>query len=91
MWVNTEKVMGDYSTLYQRQEPTHTGRPVPTHVMKFRINNDIPREADVEAEVPHLLLNKAGGHMHLISEKFNKWLREAYPEEGTPKPPNTEI
>ena len=38
----------------------------------------------------HLQLHKAGGHTHLRTEHFNKWLREEYSSEGTSTPPSTE-
>ena len=37
--------------------------------------------------VQQLCLNKAGGHTHLCSEHFKKFLRETYPAEGTSIPP----
>ena len=72
-----EKVTGDYAALYRQEDPTIPGRPVPIHIRPFRINNDAPTEAtvEVEAAIRRLLLNKAGGHTHLRSEEFKKWLR----------------
>ena len=48
-----------------------------THTMLSKINDEVPTEAEVEASVRRLRLNKAGGHTHLRSEHFKKWLREA--------------
>ena len=43
-------------------------------------------EAEVDMAVHCLLLNKAGRHAHLRAEQFMKWLRKAYPVEGTYTP-----
>ena len=72
---DTAKVTGDYDTLYWREDPTPTGRPVLIHVKPFRINDEVPTEAEVEAAVNRLLLNKAGIHRHLRAENFKKCLR----------------
>ena len=48
-----------------------------THTILSKINDEVPTEVEVEASVRRLRLNKAGGHTHLRSEHFKKWLREA--------------
>ena len=60
-----EKVSWDYSALYQWEDPSPPGRPVPTHVSPFKIDNGVSIEAEVEAEVPQLRVNRAGGHTNL--------------------------
>ena len=42
-----EKFTGDYATLYRREEPTTPGRPGPTHITPFKVNYNIPSEAEV--------------------------------------------
>ena len=68
------KVTGDYFELYQREDPTLPGRPVTTHVTPFRVNDDIPLDAEVEAAVRQLRLNKAGRHTQVRAEHFKKCL-----------------
>ena len=67
-----------------------SGRPVPTHVTTFRINENVPTEGEVEASVQRLRLHKAGGHPHFCAEHFNKCIWEAYPAEGTSPSPRTD-
>ena len=43
--------MGGYATLYRQEEPTPLGRPVPTDVTPFRVNEDVLSEAEAEVEV----------------------------------------
>ena len=50
-------------------------RPVVTYVALFRVNDDVPLEVEVDAEVRRLCLNKAGGHTHLHAEHFKEWLQ----------------
>ena len=42
-----KKFTGEYTTLYQREDPTPPGRPVTTYVKPFRVNEDVPLEAEV--------------------------------------------
>ena len=42
MWEDMAKVTGDYATLYRREEPPPSRIPVPTHVIPFRVNDDVP-------------------------------------------------
>ena len=53
----------------------------------FRVNDDIPSERWKEAAVQRLHPHKLGGHTNLRAEHFKKWIREAYPTEGTSTPP----
>ena len=76
--------------MYHREEPPPLGRTVPTHVKPFGVNNDVPLEGGLEADVKQLRLYKAGGKNHLRSENFKKELRESYPAEGTSPPPMPE-
>ena len=46
-----ENFMGEYATLYRQEEPTPLGRPVPTDVTPFRVNEDVLSEAEAEVEV----------------------------------------
>ena len=48
------KVTGDYTALYQREEPTPSGGPVTTYIKTFKLNDDVPLEGEVEAEVRRL-------------------------------------
>ena len=82
-----ENFAGDYAALYRQEYPTLPGRPVQTHVTYFRVNYNVPSEADFEAAVWKLRLNKAGGRTHLRAEHFKKWMQEAYPDEGASSPP----
>ena len=75
MWVDIDNFMGDYSKFYQREYPTPPGRTVPDHVTPFRINNDVPTEAEVEVSVLCLRLNKAGKQTHLRAENFKNCMR----------------
>ena len=79
MWEDMENFAGDYAALYQWEYPTPPGRPVPTHVTLFRINQKLFLEAEVEAEFRRLSMNKAGGHTHISTEHFKKCLWEACP------------
>ena len=85
-----EKVTGDYTILYWQEDPTPPGRPVKIHITLFKVNGEVPSEAEVEAAVHRLCLNKAGGHTHICTKHFKKWLKEAYPDEGTYTHPNPE-
>ena len=73
------KVAKDYGTLYQREYPYHPGRLLTTQIDLFHINNDVPSEAEVEAEVRQLHPHKSGGHTQIHTENLKTWLREAYP------------
>ena len=61
-----------------------------THNIPLRVNDDNPLEAEVEAAVRRLRINKADGNTHLRDEHFKKWIQEAYPDEGTSTPPKTQ-
>ena len=64
------KVTKDYVTLYQKEDPDPPGRPLATHVEPFQINDEVPSEAEVDAEVRLLHPHKEGGHTHLRAEHF---------------------
>ena len=55
-----KKVSGDYAALYQREEPSPTRRPVPIHVVSFQIDDRVLTEAEVEAAVRLLRVNRVG-------------------------------
>ena len=63
------------------------GSIVPYHATLFSVNDSVPMEAELEAEVKQLRLNKAGRHTHLCTDHFNKCLRELYLSDGTSAPP----
>ena len=88
-WADMEKVLGNYGALYSWEDLTLSGRPVPTQVTPFRFNYNVPLKAEVEALFWWLRLNKAGGLTHIHADHFKKWLREAYPVEGTYTPPQS--
>ena len=67
-----EKVKGDLQTLYQREEPHPPGLPLATHIDPAKVNNEIPKEAEVEEEVRRLRPRRAGGHTHLHAEHFKQ-------------------
>ena len=74
--IDMEKVRGDLQTLYQREDPHTPGLPLATHVEPAKANNEIPSEAEVEAEVRRLRPHRAGGHTNLCAEHLNQWRRE---------------
>ena len=82
------KVMRDYTALYQREDLTPPGRPVPTHFTLLRINDDTHTEVEVEVEVRHLRLKKLCYQTHLRADHIKKWLRDDYLEDGKSTPPN---
>ena len=75
LWVDMAKVTREYAALYQRVDPTPPLIPVPIHVTPFRVNSNVPSEAEVLAAIKRLCLNKASGHTNLHTDNFNKWLR----------------
>ena len=48
---DTEKLRGDFQTLYQQEEPHPPGLPLATHVDPAQMNNATPSEAEVEISV----------------------------------------
>ena len=54
------------------------------------MNDEIPSEAEAEAEVEEAVLrlrpHRAVGHTHLNVEHFKQWRREAYPGENSKTP-----
>ena len=68
-----EKVRGDFQTLYQREETHPPGLLLATHVNLDKVNEEIPSEEEVEAEVLRIRPHRAGGHTHLLTEHFKKW------------------
>ena len=84
-----EKVMGDFYTLYHREDPHSPGISLATHVGLIKLSDVAPSEAYAEAAVWCLRHFKSGGPTHLRAEHLKKWLQEAYPREGsTPSPRN---
>ena len=75
--MDMEKFRGDFQTLYQKEDPHLHGLPLDTNVEPEKVNNGIPSELEVEAEVQHLHPHRADGHTHLHTEHFNHWQREA--------------
>ena len=84
-----EKVSGDYAALYQQEDLSPLERPVPTHVNTFQTYNIVPTEAEVAAEVFHLMVNGTRFHTHMQAKHFKMWLREVYPEKEATGPPET--
>ena len=66
-----EKVLGEYVDLYQQEVPSHPGRPVPTHVIPFDIDDEKTTEGEIEAAVRRLRRNRAGGHTYLRGEHLH--------------------
>ena len=60
-----EKVRGIFHTLYKREDPHPPGLTVETHVDPAKVNDKIPSEAEVEAEVRCLRPHMAVRHTHL--------------------------
>ena len=64
-----EKVSEDFQNLYQMEEAQPPSLPLETHINPDRVNDDIPSEAEVEAEVEavvrRLRPHTTGGHTHL--------------------------
>ena len=48
------KVAEDYAPLYRWEEPTPPGRPVPTRIRTFGVNEDSPFEEGVELLVQQI-------------------------------------
>ena len=69
-WTDMDKVRGDFQTLYQSEDTTPPGLILETHVGQAKVNDEIPLEAEVEAEVRRLLPHSMGGHTHLRAEHF---------------------
>ena len=71
-----EKFRGDFQTLYQMKEPHPHGMPLETHVDPSKVNDEIPLEAEAEAEVEaalrRLRSNRAGIHTHVRAEHFRQ-------------------
>ena len=44
---DVKKVYREYNAIYQWEDPSHLGIPVPTHVAPFQIYYEVPVEADV--------------------------------------------
>ena len=68
-----EKVRRDFQILYQREDPQSPGLPLETYVDPAKVNDEIPSEAEVEAEVRRLHSHRAGKHTHLRVEHFKQW------------------
>ena len=60
-----EKVSRYYAAPYQREDLSPPGRPVPTHVTPFQIDDRFLKEAEAEAKFCLLRMNNSGVHMHL--------------------------
>ena len=69
-WADLDKVYGDYSVIYQPEDPSPIRRPLPTPDDLFQIDGGFPTEAEVEATVCRLTRNRSGGHMHLRAKYF---------------------
>ena len=65
--------------------------PLATYVDPVHVNDEIPSDAEVEAEVLCLRLHRAGGQTHLCSEQFKQWQMDAYPGENSKTPPRMEL
>ena len=63
--VDLEKVSGNNTALYQREELPPPGIPVPTHVYPLQIDDGVLTEAEVDTALCSLRVNMAGEHMHL--------------------------
>ena len=83
---DTEKVRGDFQTLYHGEYPQPPILPLETHVDPGQVNNAVPSEAEVETPARHLRLLKAVGRTHLRAEHFKQCLQEAHPGR-TRRPP----
>ena len=71
-WTDTEKVRGEFQTLYQRKEAHPPALTLETHINPVKVNNKIPSEAEVEASVRRLHPHRAGGHAHICMEYFKQ-------------------
>ena len=71
--------------LYQRNDLSYLGRPLPTHGVPFQKDEGVLTEAEVEAAFRWMKQNKDVGHTHLRDKQLQGFLREAYPvRESTP-------
>ena len=57
-----DKVLGDNVALYHQEEPSPTGRTIPTHTIPFYIDDETPTEGDIEAALRKMTRNREGGH-----------------------------
>ena len=89
-WTDTEKVRGDFNTLYQVDESHPPGLPLATHINPDKVNDDIPLAAEVEAAVQCLIPHRAGVHTHLCADHFKQLRREAYHGEQLNNPTRRE-
>ena len=74
--VELEKVYRYYTELHHWEETSPSGIPVATDINPFKIDNGVLTEVEVEKEVHHLRVNRAGTHTHLRGDNFKTCLRE---------------
>ena len=62
------------------RDPSPPERTVPTHVYPLQIDNGVLTEAELEAAVRWLRMDRAGDNSNLRANHFKTWRRENYPE-----------
>jgi hypothetical protein len=67
-----EKLVVEYSVLCTRTNPP--GEPIPILVTPFNLDDEIPKEGDIEDIVERLKLGKAPGPSGIKSEQLKMWL-----------------
>ena len=60
------------------ENPSPPGRPLPTHITPFDLDDETPTKGEIEAAVRRLRRNRAGGHTHLREEHLQQWIRNAH-------------
>ena len=71
-------MLGDYADLYYKEYPYPPGRPIPTHVTPFSIDDETPPKGEIEEAVRRMQRNIVDSHTQLWEEHLQAWLREKY-------------
>jgi hypothetical protein len=70
-----ERLVAEYSALYTRANPP--GDPIPILVAPFDLDDEVPKEREIEDTVRRLKLDKAPGPLGIKSEHLKVWLDAA--------------
>jgi hypothetical protein len=67
--------VAEYSALYTRVNPT--GEPIPILIAPFDVDDEAPKEGEIEDTVRRLKLGKAPGTLGIKSDHLKMWLDAA--------------